>query len=160
MKHLYRNISLFILIILLAGCGKNNSPENQVTKKVITEQEIKDSDFDEGDSSSSNQFPEETVVPRINIENRNLIEYIRNVNLDFDTEEEQLIVQKDRDVKNRLKIIVIDFDSVRNKYITTWETVKENINPRTFIISYADIVGDHNLEILFRGNRKQRRTDP
>jgi len=45
--------------------------------------------------------------------------------------------------------MVLDFDSVRNKYILTWETEKTNINYRTVSISYIDVVGDHGFEIIF-----------
>ena len=151
MKQVYYTIFFSLLILIYPGC-RNKSDEPAVAKKIITEQVNKTVNNTEGSSSLNQQYSEEEqIIPRINIENQSLIEYIQNVNLDFDTEEEQVIVQKDREIKNRLKIIVVDFDSVRNKYITTWETVLENINPRTFIISYADIVGDHNLEIIFRG---------
>ena len=151
MKHFYYAISLSLLLLFFPACRNQNS-ETTVTKKVIAEKENKSTTNSEGNSSLNQQYPEEEKTsPRINIDNQSLIEYIQNVNLDFDTEEEQVIVQKDRETKNKIKIIVVDFDNVRNKYITTWETVLENINPRTFIISYIDIVGDHNLEIIFRG---------
>ena len=152
MKHIYRILFLSAAVFFLLSCSNNNkNNNNSAPKKVIAEQEKSASDISEGESSLISQYNDDIIIPRVNIQNQNLIEYIQNVNLDFDTEEEQVIVKKDSENKNNLKIIVIDFDSVRNKYIITWETVQKDINTRTFIISYADIVGDHNLEIIFRG---------
>ena len=88
------------------------------------------------------------IRPQISIPSNYSIIYINNINLDFDPEEEQVIVVVDRN-KQSLKIMVLDFDSVRNKYILTWETEKTNVNYRTISISYMDVVGDHGFEIIF-----------
>ena len=151
MKILYRLIFSFLIILSFSGCRNRSNSDNFSPVKVIPEKEVSDSENNDGENGLKQHYLEDSVLPRINIENQDLIVYIQNVNLDFDTEEEQVIVQKDLDNKNRLNLIVVDFDSVRNKYISTWQTIQEDINPRTFIISFADVVGDHNLEILFRG---------
>ena len=88
------------------------------------------------------------IRPQISIPSNYSIIYINNINLDFDPEQEQVIVVVDRN-KQSLKIMVLDFDTVRNKYILTWETEKINVNYRTISISYMDVVGDHGFEIIF-----------
>jgi len=144
--HIVVNI---LLLFLFISCGeKTASRHNDLPKTVIpavsrdseTSAEIKD----------ANAFKGETLPqPRINIGSGNSVLYIKNINLDFDVEDEQVIVAAPRDIKQNLKIMVLDFDSVRNKYIITWETEKTNINHRSITVSYIDTVGDHNLEIVF-----------
>ena len=151
MKLLYKIPLVLFIIIILQGCGSESKNGENVSAEIINETEEKADEKTENETGLYHKFLDESIIPKINIENNDLILYIQNINLDFDTEEEQVIVEKDPDIKNKLRIIVVDFDSVRNKYITTWETFRENVNPRTFIISYADVVGDHNMEILFRG---------
>ncbi len=125
MKYLKLFILSLIIVSLNISCSKNTEEESNAPRKVVTdnnEKQLTDAGIENG---LKHQYPEEKTEPRINIENQDLIAYIQNVNLDFDTEEEQVIIQKDRDVKNKLNLIVVDFDSVRNKYIKTWETVQE-----------------------------------
>ena len=152
MKNIKNLIILsFLIILIFPGCKNKTAEEENTPRKVIPENGNNVSSEKMGSNDLRQHYIEETISPKINIDNPGLIIYIQNVNLDFDTEEEQVIVLKDAEKKNTLDLIVLDFDSVRNKYITTWETVQEQINPRTFIISYADTVGDHNLEIIFKG---------
>ncbi len=152
MNKIFLIIFSICILFITNGCSKNDT-EN-VPKKIIPEPGVLP-DKPEFSGDLEQHFQEETVEPRINIETTDSLVYIQNVNLDFDSEEEQFLVLKDSNDKSTLHLLVVDFDSVRNKYIITWEDVQKNINPRTFIVSYADIVGDHNLEILFKGTGVQ-----
>lgn len=91
----------------------------------------------------------ESTSPFIDIDDNFLLSYVKNINLDLDAEEEQVIVVSPKDNKSELKIMVLDFDSVRNKYVVTWEIEKKDINYRSFTIFDMDIVGDHNQELIF-----------
>lgn len=152
MKNINHRIILpFLIIIIFSGCKNKISQEESTPRKVIPENGGSVSTENTDTNELRQHYIEEKASPKIKIDNPGLIIYIQNINLDFDIEEEQVIVLKDEEKKNKLDLVVVDFDSVRNKYITTWQTVQEEINPRTFIISYADTVGDHNLEIIFKG---------
>ena len=135
----------YIFIFFPISCGKKaNSSKNEYPKVI--------SAIGSANNESSKQIPQNqdlTIKPQINIGNNYSIIYIKNINLDFDAEEEQVIVAIDKENKQNLKIFVLDFDSVRNKYILTWEVEKTNINYRTVSISYMDVVGDHGFEIIF-----------
>ncbi len=138
---------LCIVIVLTISCKKNTNNSKNEYPKVISKAAI---NTDNNETSKQNiQISDSTIKPKINIGNNYSIIYIRNINLDFDIEDEQVIAAIDKEGKQNLKIMVLDFDSVRNKYIMTWEIEKTNINYRTISISYMDIVGDHSLEIIF-----------
>ena len=135
--------SIFALFTI--SCDKNAKNSRNEYPKVI-------STIGSSNNESSQQIPRNPdlgIKPQINIGNNYSIIYIKNINLDFDAEEEQVIVTIDKENKQNLKITVIDYDSVRNKYILTWEAEKTNINYRTVSISYMDVVGDHGFEIIF-----------
>jgi len=141
------SVSAFLCIFLFCGisCKKNADNKKNDYPKVISKIASNNNE-----SSLQNDKTHDLIIkPQINIGNNYSIIYIKNINLDFDAEEEQVIVAIDKENKQNLRIIVLDYDSVRNKYILTWETEKTNINYRTVSISYMDVVGDHGLEIIF-----------
>ena len=142
---LFISLFLCIFILLTISCSKKTEKSRNDYPKVISK--IVSNNNESSQQIIKNQ--DSGIKPQINIGNNYSIIYIKNINLDFDTEEEQVIVAIDKENKQNLKIIVLDFDSVRNKYILTWETEKTNINYRTVSISYMDVVGDHGLEIIF-----------
>jgi len=141
------SVSLFlcIFIFLAISCSKKTENTRNEYPKVISKIVSTSSET----SQQNTRNPDSGIKPHINIGNNYSIIYIKNINLDFDVEEEQVIVGIDKENKQNLKIFVLDFDSVRNKYILTWEAEKTNINYRTVSISYMDVVGDHGLEIIF-----------
>jgi len=80
-----------------------------------------------------------------------LIEAV-NTNLDLDSHDEQiLILKKKGEVTAPIKIAIVDFDTIRSRYLRSWESLTNATNIRTFNITLKDVVGDHNLEIICRG---------
>ncbi len=47
--------------------------------------------------------------------------------------------------------MVVDFDTVRNTYVVSWEAPTLATNIRTFKVQVMDLLGDHNLEIVCQG---------
>ncbi len=83
--------------------------------------------------------------------NDQLVEAV-NTNLDLDSHYEQiLILKKKGEATTPIKIAVVDFDTIRSRYLRSWESLTNSTNIRTFNITLKDVVGDHNLEIVCRG---------
>jgi hypothetical protein len=90
--------------------------------------------------------------PKITPDPRYAVLHVENDNLDFDQSEEQIVVMKLKDNPDApLRVGVVDFDSVRNQYTMTWSEDTNATIYRTFKLTLADIVGDHNLEIVCAG---------
>ncbi len=149
-----RNIffSTFIIVpLLFISCGRESIFRSDNSPKTVIPKVSRDTDKAVEKSVIDQNVQESLPQPRVHIGNDSSILYIKNINLDFDAEDEQVIVAVLKDEKQNLRIIVLDFDSVRNKYVITWENEKSGMNYRSFSLSYLDIVGDHNLEIIFSG---------
>lgn len=81
-----------------------------------------------------------------------IVSQVIDTNLDRDQMEEQIIVFKRRDdPEDRIRLLVVDYDTVRNAYVPTWEGVTQANNMRTFALYVNDVVGDHDMEIVALG---------
>ncbi len=81
-----------------------------------------------------------------------IVSQVIDINLDHDQMEEQIIVFKRRDdPEDRIRLLVVDFDTVRSAYVPTWEGVTQANNMRTFALYVTDVIGDHDLEIVAQG---------
>ena len=85
---------------------------------------------------------------------------VLETNLDIDQLDEQLIVfKKKNDPEDRIQILVVDFDTVRNTYIPVWIGKTLATNNRNFTLYTADLLGDHIPEIICMGrNNKGEQT--
>lgn len=124
---------------------------------------------DEYNVENDELIEEQKLPPRIAVEGNTILLDTINVNLDIDSELEQiLIVKKNNSADNYIYIIVADYDDVRDKYIKSWEGKTSGTSIRTFVAYNDDIVGDYNQEIVCKGmndNEEQtldifRRTHP
>jgi hypothetical protein len=149
MNNISKQILINIFLLIFISCGEKRLFRHDNLPKTVIPVVSRDSDMDSEKKNKSPVKRETLPQPRVNIGSNYTILYIKNINLDFDVEDEQVIVAAPRDDKQNIKITVLDFDSVRNKYIITWEAEKTNINHRSIAVSYIDTVGDHNLEIVF-----------
>jgi hypothetical protein len=109
-------------------------------------------------SGFSIQAEDEVISPRVELSDEMLFISALDVNLDIDEPEEQIVVVKRRDdPDDRVRILVTDFDTLRNVYRITWEGETLATNVRTFAVSNADLVGDHVDEIVGVGTDSQGR---
>ncbi len=75
------------------------------------------------------------------------------INLDLDAEDEQIVVyKKSKGDNDPITVAVVDFDTIRNKYVISWEHETDATNVRSFNLSLIDVTGDHNLEIVCSGS--------
>ncbi len=117
-------------------------------------------DFSQDSINPGTDIVEPETLPQIDPGPDWVLLRVVNVNLDFDPNEEQLIVVKPRGLPDSvIHIIIADFDTVRGTYRKTWESDTNAVNIRTFNIIFEDMVGDHNLEIIAFGmNAEGERT--
>jgi hypothetical protein len=137
---------------LLAGCSRppRGPALEEAARKVKPAMAARQSLPRGGEEAEDD--PEQPTQPRVPLDpDETLIEAI-NANLDLDTHDEQvLIVRKKGDAESPILVAVVDFDSVRERYIRSWESPTLATNTRTFNLSLKDIVGDHNLDLVCRG---------
>lgn len=150
MKNLFFSILLLILI-LLSSCKKNDTQQEVFPKKITPMENSQTTLINSSENKNESFINEynESTSPLINIDDNLLLSYVKNINLDLDADEEQVIIVSPKENKSELKIMILDFNSVRNKYVVTWEKEKKDINYRSFTMHYMDVVGDHNQELIF-----------
>ena len=103
-------------------------------------------------SSLSIGTPEDRVQPGVRLSDDVLVSQVLEVNLDVDQADEQIVVFKRRDdPSDRIRVLIADFDTIRNAYIPSWEGPTQATNVRTFAVYTDDLTGDHNPEIMAFG---------
>ncbi len=147
--------ALLIIITILITAGGCRPPEqesriNDDPKKVIPD--IKQDPSQERGVYMTENGSTTAIQANIPLDpDEQLIEVV-NINLDLDSHDEQiLILKKKGEATALIKIAVVDFDTIRSRYLRSWESLTNATNIRTFNITLKDVVGDHNLEIICRG---------
>ena len=145
-------IMLLLLLSMLSSCYvfKEDNESETGTRRIVPE--VADESSPRGENS--NGIAAETLepTPKVPLDDTEKLIRVISTNLDLDTNDEQILVlrQKD-DPQALLKIAVIDYDPIRTTYSRTWESLTNATNLRLLDISLKDVVGDHNLEIVCRG---------
>lgn len=155
-----------IVLVLFSGCQRSLDSHNTAGLQAKPLQQNSGPDVSPSESSEAIPFSLEQTVSRMNSQTRismNPDDYILQVidgNLDIDQIEEQVIVfKKKNDPEDRIRVLVADFDNVRNIYIPAWQGETQGTNTRTFTIYLQDLVGDHIQEMLcFGRNNKGEQT--
>ncbi len=154
--------SLFAMLILtffmLFACDQSpgskseNLPNNA---KSIGDRQVPQSENEQPGSDYEQLLIDENKL-LIPIGEEYRVLQVLDVNLDLDLNDEQIIVLKRKDIQDsHLKVIVVDFDSIRNTYFKSWEAETNAVNAHDFSLSLSDIVGDHNLEIILQGTNEK-----
>jgi hypothetical protein len=152
---LLRTQSCLLLLCLaasLSGCDLfKESPETEAgVRRIVPRVYDEQAHGSEKLAGMNTESLEQT--PKVPLDDREKLIRVINTNLDLDTNDEQILVLRQKDDPNSpLKIAVIDYDPVRETYSRTWESLTNATNLRLLDISLKDVVGDHNLEIVCRG---------
>lgn len=78
---------------------------------------------------------------------------VMEANLDLDVIEEQVIIYKQReDPLDLIRLVVLDFDNVRDTYVISWRGATRATDRSTFSLSFLDITGDHDIELVAMGS--------
>lgn len=73
-------------------------------------------------------------------------------NLDYDDEEEQVLVVRDSDdATGVVKIVLADYSPFTRKWTRSWKGSTLVTKNKTFQVSVNDLIGDHNLNIVCTG---------
>ncbi|MDR2589184.1 MAG: pallilysin-related adhesin [Spirochaetales bacterium] len=156
----FRNFlsALIFASFLLAACAGENRAENQ--KASVPPRAA--SSPAAGSFLSDDPLSGPLSQIRIPLAEEFLPLQVVNANLDIDQMEEQIIVfKKKNDPEDKIRIIVADFDNVRNAYVPAWETETRATNARSFSLELVDLLGDHIPEVLCfgRGRRGEETLD-
>lgn len=145
--------------LLVSGCHETTTPPSSARNTMIVPQASPGIVLAREEASSvSIQLEEETITPKADLPEDVLFFSALDANLDIDEPEEQIvIVKRSDDPEDRVRILVTDFDSLRNSYRVTWEGVSLATNVRTFSIYTSDLLGDHVEEIVGIGTDRQGR---
>ena len=150
------------LILLLSAasfwfiaCGIADSGSkisNSADPNIVVSDENNDSSINTTEKKYSDNL-DKAPVPKIPMDTGQFIVTIIQTNLDLDTEDEQIVVHKiSKGEDSPIIVDVVDFDSIRNKYVISWEYETKATNVRSFNLSLLDVTGDHNLEIICSGS--------
>ncbi len=144
----------FLAASLLAGCQARSlepRPE-EMARKVVPAAAGSGRPEREGERAEEESDPDSQ--PRVPLDrDETLIEAV-NANLDLDPIDEQiLILGRKGEAESPIRVAVVDYDSVRDRYARSWESQTQATNARTFSLTLKDIVGDHNLDLVCRGTR-------
>ncbi|GEM_PF-1075395 len=155
--HYIAPLLLLILMFsnLLIGCepgpNKETSSYLQEPKKInldSNKQQSLDSDDSEND-----EYQDETIqFARVQLPPGYKILQMVDVNLDLDRYEEQVLVAQDAlSEENTISLFVADYDTIRDKYVTTWKSETVAQQRKGLQVTVIDSTGDHNLEIVCNG---------
>jgi len=149
-------LALLCLLIVLSSCDliKENKEPEVGARRIVPE--VYDEATPESNGTTATVFETIELTPKVPLDEREKLIKVINTNLDLDTNDEQILVLRQKeDPQGVLKIAVIDYDPVRTTYSRTWESLTNATNLRLLEISLTDVVGDHNLEIVCRGMNEQ-----
>ena len=94
----------------------------------------------------------DTMKPFIGIDSNYTLVGLANINFDLERNEEQVLAVRDKSVTDsQIRILVAAYDNVLEKYNVVFEEEILAANQRTLNLTFLDLIGDHNLEIICRG---------
>lgn len=130
----------------MLSCGPDDSEE----KALIIRQT--GSASDSGRSTSGGTGERQLPPVQIPIADTFRILDVQGLNLDRDSDEEQLILVMNRDnLSSPLSVIVADYDVARKTYFKTWEAQTLARANEPYSLSVEDLIGDHSLVIVLEG---------
>lgn len=155
----YRILLIFSLPILILSAFGCTPPEPEQESIPVPKEIAAANEGIEDTSAYPASSPPETneigIGPLTELDPKIVSFSIINHNLDLDQNEEQIILGRTKDDPDgAIRVFIIDFDTVSNEYILSWDGETQASNIRTFNISFLDVIGDHKLEIICSGINK------
>lgn len=148
-----------IAMVVLFGCGQTEPPPERPVRREIVPEAGDGIVLARAETSGVLIQGEEEVIPsKVELPEEFVFISASDHNLDLDDIDEQIVVVKRRDdPDDRVRILVTDFDTLRNTYRIVWEGETRAQNVRTFSLYTADVIGDHLLEIVCFGTDEEGR---
>ena len=144
-----------ISAIALSSCERAQEdpfPVSITTQKVIpvAAQDRPGTQGSEGEPTQ--QTASRQLSPKVALNSGEVLLGVLNANLDLDAGDEQILVlRKTAASDTSIALAAVDYDAVRETYIRSWEASTNATNPKTFDMYLSDLVGDHSMEIVFKG---------
>ena len=151
MKYFYFFGLFLIALLLLAGCEEEKPvPADPVT--IILGEDDQLGIIEAANREIGNVQESETDGPKVSISRSDNLLQVFTQNIDFDLIDEQILILKDREnAESPIRIAVVDFDNVFDKYRITWEKATTSTSIRAFNFTLMDLIGDHNPELVCFG---------
>ena len=152
-----RNIFYLLLVTIVFFTSCTQQAEDYSPPEMVKEikPSIENDDFNDG-FFSENSLTTNNEKPFIDIPQDEVLINTMNINLDLDSQDEQILIMKKRDnPEGPINIAVADYDNVKNSYVRAWESSTSSESIRAFDIHLEDIVGDHNSEIICSGRNSE-----
>lgn len=148
-----------LILLSLLGCGTEDpQPERPVRREIVPEAGAGIVLARAETSGVLIQGEEEEIPSKVELPEEFVFISASDHNLDLDDIDEQIVVVKRRDdPDDRVRILVTDFDTLRNTYRIVWEGETSAQNVRTFSLYTDDVIGDHLLEIVCFGTDEEGR---
>jgi hypothetical protein len=156
LKIKYFLIALVLFQILFYGCDQdnNNEYESEVIEISDNEKEnILNTDIYSASDDPGGQLTNMSQeLPEIPLDKKDYSIFVINENLDLDNKSEQIIAVKNKnDPEGYIRVIIVDFDEIRNMYFSVCEFTTQTVKDTSFEIDIVDLTGDYNLEIVCKG---------
>ncbi len=75
-----------------------------------------------------------------------------SLNMDFDDEEEQILVtRRSGDASGAIRVVLADYSPSSRRWTRAWEGQTLSTQVKTFQVSGVDLIGDHNFDIVCTG---------
>jgi len=104
------------------------------------------------EQTPANASPSEPTASSIPLEPNETLLDLYSFNLDFDDEEEQiLVIRESDDPKGIIKVVLADYSPFTRKWTRSWKGSSLVTKNKTFQVSVNDLIGDHNLNIVCTG---------
>lgn len=148
-----------MLFLILAACSpakfKENNPNGGSKDLIIPHAAhgiLLDSSSTNNNADNNNSISRE---PRISLETSQIIQDVREENIDADPALEQVITFKAKnDLEDLLHITVADYDENRSIWAPTWQGITRATNIKTFSIRVMDLTGDGLPELVCQGTNR------
>lgn len=154
MKRLTQLIFIVAIIAALTVTGyfyvstRNSRTADEPVRSRVLEASSK-TDPEQVPASESTGEPATSSIP---LEPNETLLDLYSFNLDFDDEEEQiLVIRESDDSKGIVKVVLADYSPLTRKWTRSWKGSSLVTKNKTFQVSVNDLIGDHNLNIVCTG---------
>jgi len=154
MKHFAQTIFIVAIVVALAVIGyfyvstRNSRIADEPVRSRILEANSK-TDPEQAPANASLGEPTTSSIP---LEPNETLLDLYSFNLDYDDEEEQvLVIRESDDAKGIIKVVLADYSPFNRKWTRSWKGSSLVTKNKTFQVSVNDLIGDHNLNIVCTG---------
>ncbi|MDC7239544.1 MAG: pallilysin-related adhesin, partial [Spirochaetales bacterium] len=140
------------LILLLSSCGERDTPLTDNGPRIINPWMNEEDRINTAQSSAEGE-ENSYLIPMIEIPENEHVVRVEDINLDTDTEEEQIILTlfTTDEGEERLKIYVADYDNDQIRYQRALEEIISPVRTDGISIYQQDITGNHLSELIITG---------